>query len=131
MYQENLIGKLQIIANDAKVWFGDNIGNEISKIGKDREKILVYLQTEFNTTRTKAQEELQKFEDARFIFRTRPHETDTKIGFKFEKLDTDEILTINGSLERFVTKIKEKYGTSRREATNEMKTFMGSAFPMA
>lgn len=130
MYDENLLGDIKRITNDAKVWFGDQIGEGISRIGKDREKITVYLQTKFDSNRKKAQEELQKFEDARFIFRTRPHEADTKIGFRFKKLNTDEILDIDGSLERFVNKIKEKYGKSQGEATSEIKEFMGSFFPM-
>lgn len=130
MYEENLMGKIKLIASDAKVWFGEKIGDGISKIGKDREKITTYLQTQFDSNRKKAQEELQKFEDARFIFRTRPHEADTKIGFKFKKLNTDEILAIDGSIERFVNKIKDKYGKSQKEATEEVKDFMGNYFPI-
>ena len=126
MNEEILLGKLNSVTSDAKIWFGEKVGEGISKIGNDRERITVYLETQFNSNRKKAQQELQKFEEARFIFRTRPHEADTKIGFKFEKFETNEILAINGSFQRFVNKIKEKYGKTQKEATFEMKNFMGS-----
>lgn len=130
MNEENLMGKLKLIASDAKIWFGAKVGEGISKIGKDREKITTFLQTQFDVSRQKAEQELQKFEEARFIFKTRPHEADTKIGFKFDKLENKEILSINGSLEKFVSKIKEKYGKTQKEATQEMKLFMNNSFPM-
>ncbi len=124
MNEDILKGKWKTLKGEAKIWWGHKTGDPLTELDGNKDKIAGWLQEKKGMTREEADKELKKLDDAKKAMESKSEEVTKKIKAQFDKLTHADIAEIDGNLETWAEKIKEKYQLNQEEANKKIKDFI-------
>lgn len=124
MSNEILKGKWKQYKGDAKVWWGQAIGDPEIMLDGSKDKVVGWVQEHYGIAKEKAEAEVDEFSSALDNMKNKKAEVESKIKSKYDKFNNEDLAEINGKIENWAEKLKEKYNKSQDEANAEIKDFM-------
>lgn len=124
MNEDILKGKWKTLKGEAKIWWGHTSGDPLTELEGNIDKISGWLQEQKGMTKEAAEKEMKKLIDAKKAMESRSDEVTKKIKAQFDKLSHSDIANIDGNIDAWADKLKEKYNHSQEEANAKIKDFM-------
>ena len=124
MTEDVLKGKWKSLKGEAKIWWGHNTGDPLTELEGNKDKISGWLQEHKGMTQVAVDKEMDKLADAKNAMERKSDETMQKVKAQFDKLTDYDIADIDGDVEAWADKVKEKYNASQEEANAKIKDFM-------
>lgn len=124
MNEDILKGKWKTLKGEAKIWWGHKTGDPLTELDGNKDKIEGWLQEKKGMTKEDAEKELKKLTDAKKEMESQADEVTKKLKAQFSKLTDHDIAEIDGNVEAWADKIKEKYSDTQEEANKKIKDFM-------
>ena len=124
MNEDILKGKMKTLKGETKIWWGHTTHDPLTELEGNKDKIAGWLQEKKGMTREAAENELKKLIDAKKAMESGSEDVMNKVKAQFDKLSDHDIAEIDGNIETFSDKIKEKYKDSQEEANKKAKDFM-------
>ena len=124
MNEDILKGKWKSLKGEAKIWWGHTTGDPLTELEGNKDKIAGWLQEHKGMTQEAVDKEMNKLAEAKNAMERKSEETMQKVKAQFDKLSHNDIADIDGDIEAWADKVKEKYNTSQEEANAKIKDFM-------
>lgn len=124
MNEDILKGKWKTLKGEAKIWWGHKTGDPVTELEGHKDKIVGWLQENKGMTMEEAEKELKKLEKVKKSMEKQSEEVTKQIKARFDKLTHDDIAEVDGNIEAWAEKIKEKYNDTQEEANKKIKDFM-------
>lgn len=124
MNEDILKGKWKTLKGEAKIWWGHQTGDPVTELEGHKDKLVGWLQENKGMTMEEAEKELKKLEKVKKSMEKQSDEVTKKIKARFDKLTHDDIAEVDGNIEAWAEKIKEKYNDTQEEANKKIKDFM-------
>ena len=124
MNEDILKGKWKTLKGEAKIWWGHTTGDPMMELDGNKDKIAGWLQEHKGMAKEEAENEVKKLIAAKKAMESKSEEVAKQIKKDFDKLSHEDIAEIDGNLEAWADKVKEKYNTTQEEANKKIKDFM-------
>ena len=124
MNEDILKGKWKTLKGEAKIWWGHTIGDPMMELDGNKDKIAGWLQEHKGMAKEEAENEVKKLIAVKKAMESKSEEVAKQIKKNFDKLSHEDIAEIDGNLEAWADKVKEKYNTTQEEANKKIKDFM-------
>lgn len=124
MNEDILKGKWKTLKGEAKIWWGHTTGDPMMELDGNKDKIAGWLQEHKGMAKEEAENEVKKLIAVKKAMESKSEEVVKQIKKDFDKLSHEDIAEIDGNLEAWADKVKEKYNTTQEEANKKIKDFM-------
>ena len=124
MSDKILKGKWKQLTGDAKIWWGHAFGDPETELEGNKDKIVGWVQEHYGYAEKEAKADVESFTAALEKMKEHSAEIEEEIMKRYERFTHDDIQEIEGKMENWAEKIKEKYKKTQEEANTEIKEFI-------
>lgn len=124
MNEDILKGTWKTLEGEAKIWWGKKNDAPLTVLDGNKDKIAGWLQMNLGMTVEKAESEIKKLSFIKKEMEVRSEEVKKKLLAQFDKLSTNDLAEIDGNVEAWANKVKEKYNCSQEQAQSKIKNFI-------
>ena len=125
MNEDILKGKWKTLKGEAKIWWGQKSGDPLTELDGNKDKIVGWLLENKGMTTEKAEKEMKKLANVKKEMEARSEEVKKKLLAQFDRFSTDDLAEIDGNVEAWANKIKEKYNYTQEQANTKIINFIG------